>query len=110
MMLKDTIKFVNKYLFYYMKSDPIQISFQLTKQAGAQDAINQEFMNSLFVPIPPLPEQKAIAAFLDRETARIDGLVEKVERSVSMLKEYRAALISAAVTGKIDVRGEVQAK
>ena len=54
---------------------------------------------------PPEPEQRAIAAFLDRETARIDALVTKVRDAIDRLKELRTALISAAVTGKIDVRG-----
>ena len=58
----------------------------------------------LAVPLPPLSEQTAIAAFLDRETAKIDALVTKVEEAIDRLQEYRTALISAAVTGKIDVR------
>jgi len=53
---------------------------------------------------PPLPEQRAIVAFLDRETAKIDALIAKVREVIERLKEYRTALISAAVTGKIDVR------
>ena len=56
------------------------------------------------LPLPPLREQRAIAAFLDRETARIDALVAKVRDAIDRLKELRTALISAAVTGKIDVR------
>ena len=55
----------------------------------------------------PKDEQRAIAAFLDRETARIDGLIKKVKESIDLLREYRTALVSAAVTGKIDVRKEV---
>ena len=53
---------------------------------------------------PPLPEQAAIAAYLDEETAKLDALVGKVEEAVERLQEYRTALITAAVTGKIDVR------
>jgi type I restriction enzyme S subunit len=52
----------------------------------------------LFLVVPPLPEQRAIAAFLDRETAKIDALVEKKRRLIELLKEKRAALISHAVT------------
>lgn len=63
--------------------------------------------NLFFVPVAPLSEQRAIAAFLDRETAKIDALAAKVREGIERLKEYRAALISAAVTGKIDVREEV---
>ncbi len=56
------------------------------------------------IALPPVAEQDAIADYLDRETKRIDAMLEKVRRSVELLKEYRTALISAAVTGKIDVR------
>ncbi len=56
---------------------------------------------------PPLEEQKQIAAFLDKETAKIDALIEKCEAAIALLKERRTALISAAVTGKIDVRRAV---
>ena len=56
------------------------------------------------ISFPPLPEQHAIAAFLDRETARIDRLISKIEESITLLQRQRVALISAAVTGKIDVR------
>jgi len=61
----------------------------------------------LCIPLPPTNEQRAIAAFLDRETARIDALIEKIKKSIDLLREYRTALITAAVTGKIDVREEV---
>jgi hypothetical protein len=54
-----------------------------------------------------MPEQRAIADFLDRETAGIDGLVAKVKEAIERLQEYRTALITAAVTGKIDVREKV---
>ena len=56
------------------------------------------------LPLPPLDEQHQIVAFLDRETARIDGLTSEVEAATERLQEYRTALITAAVTGKIDVR------
>lgn len=57
--------------------------------------------------LPPLEEQAAIASYLDRETAKIDALIAKIREGIEKLKEYRTALISAAVTGKIDVRNEV---
>ncbi len=52
----------------------------------------------------PVDEQRAIADFLDRETAKIDTLAAKVEAAIERLQEYRAALITATVAGKIDVR------
>ncbi len=53
---------------------------------------------------PLLDEQQKIAAFLDRETAKIDALIVECETAIGLLKERRTALISAAVTGEIDVR------
>ena len=61
-------------------------------------------LGNIRVPFPPLPEQRAIADYLDRETAKIDRMMEKVEAAIEKLQEYRTALITAAVTGKIDVR------
>ncbi|AEM42764.1 Type I restriction-mod (plasmid) [Ketogulonicigenium vulgare WSH-001] len=60
------------------------------------------FVGSIKVPTPPLEEQTAIAIFLDRETARIDGLIKKKGRFIELLKEKRAALITHAVTKGID--------
>ena len=59
---------------------------------------------SCVLPVPSLKEQRALADFLDRETAKMDGLIAKVETAIARLREYRAALITAAVTGQVDVR------
>ncbi|OPY65913.1 MAG: Type-1 restriction enzyme EcoKI specificity protein [Syntrophorhabdus sp. PtaU1.Bin050] len=66
--------------------------------------LGNQGLEGYLVPLPPLPEQQAIADFLDKETGKIDALIAKVEKAIEKLKEYRTALISAAVTGKIDVR------
>ncbi len=57
--------------------------------------------------LPPLTEQKTIAEYIEYETTKIDTLIEKANQSINLLKERRTALISAAVTGKIDVREAV---
>ncbi|MEI2812295.1 MAG: hypothetical protein V9E91_00325 [Burkholderiaceae bacterium] len=57
-----------------------------------------------------MTEQAAIAAFLDQETAKLDTLTTEAKTAITLLQERRTALISAAVTGKIDVRGLVSAK
>ena len=67
-------------------------------------AVNASEIGTLPIPLPAADEQRAIAAFLDRETVKIDVLVAKIETAIERLKEYRTALITAAVTGKIDVR------
>ena len=73
---------------------------------GGQPNLSQELLRSIRIPIPTLDEQREITDFLGRETAKIDALITKVGEAIERLKEYRTALISAAVTGKIDVRGE----
>jgi type I restriction enzyme S subunit len=73
---------------------------------SAQPLITGGFVKAQLVCAPPVDDQRAIAAFLDRETARIDALVAKVHEAIDRVKELRTALISAAVTGKIDVRQE----
>jgi len=66
--------------------------------AGGQKRVPDSFIRDLRTPIPPLEEQKAIAAFLDRETAEIDALIAKKRRLIELLKEKRTALISHVVT------------
>ena len=72
--------------------------------------VSSKHINPAQFSLLSLPGQRAIADFLDGETARIDALIEKIEKAIKLLKEYRTALISAAVTGKIDVREEVEQK
>lgn len=63
-----------------------------------------DHFRALKVCLPPLEEQDRILSEIDAETARIDGLITLTERSIDLLREKRSALITAAVTGKIDVR------
>jgi type I restriction enzyme S subunit len=58
----------------------------------------------LSIAVPTPTEQQAIGHFLREETAKIDALIEKSKKAIDLLQERRSALISAAVTGKIDVR------
>ena len=93
------------YLEFLLKSS----LFTEGMKRACKPAINQVSVPTTAVKaiqfaLPPLPEQRAIAEFLDRETARIDALVTKVREVIDRHKELRSALISAAVTGKIDVR------
>uniref|UniRef100_UPI003AF6567E restriction endonuclease subunit S n=1 Tax=Thiolapillus sp. TaxID=2017437 RepID=UPI003AF6567E len=68
--------------------------------------LTTEKLNEIQILFPTAEEQSAIAAFLDEKTTQVDQLIEKTQQSIDLLKEKRAALITAAVTGKIDVRNE----
>ena len=72
----------------------------------AQPLITGTKIRAESVPVPPTSEQTAIANFLDRKIAKIDELTAKIGAAIERLQEYRSALITAAVTGKIDVREE----
>jgi len=91
------------FLFYLTISHPFRsIGAACMYGAGGQKRLPDDFVRDFRHPIPPLAEQRAIAAFLDRETARIDALFEKKRRQVELLREKRAALISRAVTKGLD--------
>lgn len=94
--------------FYYYALFALRNEMVNASTMNTQLNINIERIGSIKFVMPPLHEQRAIAAFLDRETARFDALIEKIRKSIDLLHEYRTALITAAVTGKIDVRGEIE--
>jgi type I restriction enzyme S subunit len=65
--------------------------------------LNQQRMGDVPVLVPPVDEQKAIVGHIARETAKLDAVRAATERTIALLKERRAALIAAAVTGQLDV-------
>ncbi|EPT8871868.1 restriction endonuclease subunit S [Cronobacter dublinensis] len=71
---------------------------------GLRQSMKFEDIRRLPLLLPPYEEQIKISVFLDLETAKIDSLIEKQQQQITLLQERRTALISAAVTGKIDVR------
>jgi restriction endonuclease S subunit len=95
------------YLWRYLLSPPLIDLLNGATVGAKMPRVSWQYMASTFAPVPPHREQSQIATFLDRETTRIDTLIEKTRQSIELLKERRSALITAAVTGKIDVREEV---
>jgi type I restriction enzyme S subunit len=79
-------------------------SVELYAKGAAQPGLNLEHVRIFPVTMPPLNEQHEIATFIDRETSVFDALTAEAQRAIDLLKERRTALISAAVTGQIDVR------
>jgi type I restriction enzyme S subunit len=67
-------------------------------------ALRFEHFSKVPLPVVPEAEQAAIAEYLDRSTSRIDTLITKTERSIELLREHRTALITEAVTGRVDLR------
>lgn len=73
--------------------------------AGGQKRVPDDFVRNFSIAFPPVAEQSAIDLFLKLETSQADTLLAESQNAIILLKERRSALISAAVTGKIDVRG-----
>ena len=82
-----------------------QVGFHVVGASSSMQNLSYEAFRGIRLALPPLQEQIAIAAFLIIAISKIDDLVQKVAQTAGVLRERRAALISAAVTGKIDVRG-----
>lgn len=90
------------FLFYAVHSQPF-IEEVVARSTGiSYPAINPSTLGDIKLPVPSEEDQVAIALFLDRETGRIDGLIEKKTRFIALLMEKRAAVITHAVTKGID--------
>lgn len=96
----DTMLVSTRYSFYLMSS----VDFTVHAKPGAVPSFSEGDQGELQISLPPRRFQDAIVAHLDRATTRIDTLIAKTERSIELLREHRTALITAAVTGKLDLR------
>ncbi|TKB20427.1 MAG: hypothetical protein E5V75_04995 [Mesorhizobium sp.] len=90
------------FLRYAFLSPGFQSELQRNIHGGVNQNVHAEDIKAQYVPIPPKSEQRSIAAFLDRETGKIDALVEEQERLIGLLKEKRQAAVSHAVTKGLD--------
>ena len=93
---------LQSYLMYCLLNESYILWIDNLTYGAKMPRVSPDQVASSFMPLPPLPEQRAIAAFLDRETAKIDVLVAKKERLIELLQEKRSALISHAVTRVLD--------
>lgn len=92
------------FLLYSFASGYCQAQFEIHAKGATFKEITLEMLRNLAITLPPLAEQRVIVAHLDEKCGKLDLLKAKAERAIELLKERRSALISAAVTGKIDVR------
>lgn len=93
-----------RFLSYMIQTPFFQDQILLRVTGTAQFNVSSDQVEACQAPIPPLMEQTAIADYLDRQTTNNDAMIGRIEAAITKLGEYRTALITAAVTGKIDVR------
>lgn len=91
-----------RYLYYVMRAAKSEL--WAASQMNRVPILNNQRLGAIQVPVPPVEEQRLIAAYLDEQTEKIDRTKAEAERFIKLARERRSALITAAVTGQIDVR------
>ncbi|WP_405660047.1 restriction endonuclease subunit S [Streptomyces sp. NBC_00079] len=94
----------SKFIGWFMLTTTGQDQLKEGAAGGAKMQLALDDIRGLRVPLAPVNQQRSIAASLDEQTAKIDTLIEETERFIELSRERRSALITAAVTGQIDVR------
>ncbi len=98
---------LNVYLQYVMSTVAAIGWFDVINNKATIAHFTREKFDALRIPVPPLAEQRAVAAHLDQATAAIDAAIDNARRQSERMAEYRASLIAHVVTGKLDVRAAV---
>ncbi len=108
-VLTPTPELEGRFLFYMTASEPFRKLGEagMTGAAG-QKRVPEDFVRDYRVAVPPLPLQRAIADYLDRETTRLEGLVAAKERVLGLMAEKRRALITCAVSRGLDSRAPLR--
>jgi type I restriction enzyme, S subunit len=96
-----------KYFVLYLQTKQVDQYWELTQQGSTFNEVSIANVRELSVTIPSAAEQDRIVEFVTRNIEKLNSLIAKTRETIALLQEQRAALISAAVTGKIDVRGVV---
>jgi type I restriction enzyme, S subunit len=99
---------VSRFLHYWLLSDETISAVSASTYGAKMPRAEWDFIGNLKIPTPPLPTQRRIAAYLDRETARIDSLVAEKEALLRLLEEKRASLISHAVTRGLNPKAKLK--
>jgi type I restriction enzyme S subunit len=103
-LLSKILEFNSEFLLHQLKSPVIQLQLESLLIGSTFKRINVEEIRNFMICIPSVEEQNQISSHLRDRASRYDKLINKSEEAIELMKERRTALISAAVTGKIDVR------
>ena len=100
----DGAQALGQFVLWQIYSRRVQDYFRLSANGSTVTNVRLPVLRSAPIWLPSLDEQRRIAAYLDEQTSKIDELILETERFIELSRERRAALITAAVTGQIDVR------
>ena len=108
-LVRPNSEILPMFLGLVLKSKLGQSYFEVS-QYGLKQGLSLENINEAPVTLPDMDEQRKIISYIDIETAKLAALTAQAEQAIELLQERRTALISAAVSGKIDVREEINAE
>jgi len=100
----------SEFLSWALRASTSETLGRLDEAGHGTKALRMEAWSSMALPLPPMGEQDAIVDYLQRQTSQIDALLEASSSAITLFQERRSSLISAAVTGKIDVRDAIPAE
>ena len=101
-------KLISEYAYLLITSDGLISELSLESKGSTMDNLNTETLGRVRMPVPPRNEQNEIISYVSQVFGKYKVLIGNAERAIQLMQERRTALISAAVTGKIDVRGWVK--
>ena len=107
-LLFDSSRLAALFVLRFIQGLNDKLLLEWSKQGATVESIEHEYLVNSLLPVPPISEQTTIVAHLDHVTAQLDDLMSEARTAITLLQERRTALISAAVTGQIDVRGLVR--
>ena len=97
------MSYINKYLYYVMKSHIFSTYYTLLSSGSTMDSLSQEKTGNFSIPSYPIHKQKDIVDYLDTKCSEIDAIISSKKEQLSTLAEYKKSLIYEYVTGKKEV-------
>jgi len=102
-IVRPTKKITTLFLNSILSSEVGQGQIWFNQQGGGREGLNFQSIKNFFLPLPPITEQKLICEYIEHATTKIATAISLKEQEIEGLKEYKATLINAAVTGKVKV-------
>jgi len=104
----EETKMYSKFLFYFFKVNYETFNAVMAEGSTNQTELQRDLLSNMFIPLPSLPEQRSIAAYLDRKCAEIDALSADIQKQIVTLEEYKRSVITEAVTKGLDKNVEMK--
>ena len=103
-LVRPINSYTSHFLFWVLRSKTFSSFYDLRSMGSTIQHLYQNVFDNFSFPIPPIEEQNGIVHYLNSQTIKIDSLISNLYEMIGLLKDHRTSLISAAMTGKIDVR------